>query len=334
MSVSNQHVSKVESKSDPKSVDFHVQVILPRCVSTPCKCPVSDQRKRASGPQSSTASASDPVSVPLTRAVVTNSVSCLNQRASASFTVHHDPHSAKVDAKLLTSTSSVGDTEVRLTADAIQQPDLPKLRSTETANSDSSRDTVIERKIEPVQDIPSANPPHPSTTPDEAGITEKAREFKTDQTNIVDKIFSSPDKPVTNVQPENVSRFEPTTNGLKSTEGYVNTLMDSVERPLESPEAAADMIDSVEPLRKSEDPASLITHRSGTPRRQGTETPQSACITPLSRPITPASDRSRSASRAQNTDLQYRAVTVCAAGVALALFLVVMRRLSFMLHGV
>lgn len=44
--------------------------------------------------------------------------------------------------------------------------------------------------------------------------------------------------------------------------------------------------------------------------------------------------RSRSVSTSHPPNMHYRAATVCAAGVAVALFFVVMRRLSLMLHGI
>ncbi|KAF6774733.1 hypothetical protein AHF37_06307 [Paragonimus kellicotti] len=326
------------------------------------------EKRVTSGPSSSP----DPASAPLTRAVVTNSTTCLSHRASASFKVHRTPENTQIRAKLLTTTSSVSE-------EASMHPKAASHSlSNDASSSESSKDTVIERATEgghhdatPLVDptsnaCPVANGPNEILPDgDELGDNEETK------TKLVGKTTINP------LSDPSTSLVVNVTNGSVLEEKSVSeeaslavnekfaeislTAIEVVETSQASEQDAkpSDMCaDTIE--RSYDSPVEQITLRSrvasGSFRAAQNEYEQSSSAanqrvdSPVERILTSTSrsgsadvrvttsttsrtSRSTSSNRATN-NIQYRAVTVCAAGVAVALFLVVMRRLSLMLHGV
>ncbi|KAF5398390.1 hypothetical protein PHET_08573 [Paragonimus heterotremus] len=326
------------------------------------------EKRVTSGPSSSP----DPASAPLTRAVVTNSTTCLSHRASAAFKVHRAPEDTHIRAKLLTTTSSVSEEA------SMHTKTTSHSLSNDASSSESSKDTVIERATEGgLHDAAALVDPTNSACPVANGVNEilpdgdELGDNEETKTKPVGKTTTNPPSdPSTSlvVNVTNGSVFEeksvseeasPAVNekfaeiSLTAIE-VVETSQaseqdvkpsdlcaDTIERPHDSPveqitlrsRVASGSFRSVQ--NEYEQSSSVVSRRVASPAERiltSTSRPGSADV-PVTTSTTSRTSRSTSSNPPTN-NMQYRAVTVCAAGVAVALFLVVMRRLSLMLHGI
>ncbi|KAG5450734.1 Ubiquitin-conjugating enzyme E2 J1, variant 2 [Clonorchis sinensis] len=292
------------------------------------------RQKRAFGSPSDPTSCLSTASAPLTPAVVTNSATCLSHRASASFTVHRDSaHQHPATSVLSTSTP------------AAEAGAIFDLHSNETATSESSKDTVIEARQN-----------------DQAvgAIKEVIHETAPDREELGSKLLDNTQKDIkSNLEPPSPTSLNLLRESVIA-KGETKTLPGELMRTHASDlEPSNDFVHSKEdPIKVSEGAATDRTQppvqdlfasgsyhtaqidpeecSSALSRRRTSDV---CVVTPSSRPVS-AEPRSATSpipsSRVESTavNVHYRAATVCAAGVAVALFLIVMRRLSLMLHGV
>ncbi|KAF7258736.1 hypothetical protein EG68_03157 [Paragonimus skrjabini miyazakii] len=320
------------------------------------------EKRTTSGPSSSP----DPASAPLTRAVVTNSTTCLSHRASASFKVHRAPEDTQIRAKLLTTTSSVSEEASMHTKTASHS------LSNDASSSESSKDTVIERATEEGhQDaVPLVDPVANGLNEilpdgDELGDSQERKTKPIGKTTVnppsdpstslvvnvtngsvlEEKSVSEEASPAVNEKFAEISltaiEVVETSQASEQDAEPSDLCADTIEKPHDSPVEQITLRSRVASgsLRTAqneyEQSSSIVSRRVASPAERiltSTSRPGSADVR-VTTSTTSRTSRSTSSNPATN-NMQYRAVTVCAAGVAVALFLVVMRRLSLMLHGI
>ncbi|KAA3678229.1 uncharacterized protein DEA37_0005648, partial [Paragonimus westermani] len=284
------------------------------------------EKRLTPGPSSSP----DPASAPLTRAVVTNSTTCLSHRASDLFKVHRAAEGTQTRAELLTATSSVSEEA------SIHPKAAPHFLSDDASFSESSKDTVIERATEGGHHdaAPPADPTSnvclaanglnkileekPVSEEASPGMNEKFAEISLTAVEVVETFHTSEQ----NSKPSNLC---------------ADTIGRSHDSPVEQTTLKSRVASGSFQAAQNEyeESSSAVKQRVVSPAERiltSTNRPSSTDVR-VTNSTTSRTSHSTSANPATN-NIQYRAATVCAAGVAVALFLVVMRRLSLMLHGI
>ncbi|KAF8562395.1 hypothetical protein P879_08772 [Paragonimus westermani] len=283
-------------------------------------------KRVTSGPSSSP----DPASAPLTRAIVTNSTTCLSHRASASFKVHRAAEGTQIRAKLLTATSSVSEEA------SIHPKAAPHSLSDDASSSESSKDTIMERATEGGHHdaVPPGDPTNnvclavnglneileekPVSEEASPGMNEKFAEISVTAVEVVETSHTSEQ----DAKPSNLC---------------ADTIERSHNNPVEQTTLRSRVASGSFQAAQheyGESSSAVSQHVASSTERIPTSANRPASTdVRVTNSTTSRTSHSTSANPATN-NIQYRAATVCAAGVAVALFLVVMRRLSLMLHGI
>ncbi|TGZ65200.1 hypothetical protein CRM22_005969 [Opisthorchis felineus] len=302
------------------------------------------RQKRAFGSPSDPASCLGTASAPLTPAVVTNSATCLSHRASASFTVHRNSAHQNPATSVL-STSTPAAEAATVAAPKSTSGAIVDLHSNETVTSESSRDTVIEVRQNDRAGSAIKEVIH-ETVPDREELGSKLLD---NTQNDIESNLEQPSPTSLNLLQESViangetktlpgellrthaSDLEPSNDFVHSKEVPINVSEGAATGRIQPP--VQNLLASGSYHTAQIDPEECSSSLS---RRR---TSDAGIVTPSSRPVS-AEPRSATtspvpSSRVESTavNVHYRAATVCAAGVAVALFLIVMRRLSLMLHG-
>ncbi|CAL8071374.1 unnamed protein product [Calicophoron daubneyi] len=332
-------------------------------------------------------SLTEPASAPLTRAVVTNSSSCLYQRASASFKVHRNPSADAVVGKANSTCpsisedavvrSSVADAPCSVAASApvlngnldeegkvIRDPSNPHPERPESAATTEQLSEILADGDERAKTGKTQNSATPAKRLDRGEYTVKegtpscsTQESKTgvDDTSSIQHpriAFSksavgvvlppkTEDMPPLDTAETNAIPQKSEVAGVNSSELCGRSRSTPVEAPtptdvdcsLVKTSSVPEVVTNSRSDAKEDPGLDEATSQLRSLSEKGTEATQPE---PIQSPSIsrPPSRTSHSASGPLTPSPQYRAATVCAAGVAVALFLVVMRRLALMLHGV
>ncbi|CAH8517067.1 unnamed protein product [Dicrocoelium dendriticum] len=323
-------------------VDLRMRVMLRRSLST-------GLTKRAAGLACEQPPSPDPTSAPLTRAVVSNSATWLSHCASASFGVHRSPADSRATAEMTAIPSIMGEEASLIARDdeCVARP-----HSEIILTSGSTNDTVIAGVTESNRNKTHISPLNVCDASDLTGVIPVDGQFDTsvqlpmhaekiknnsliEDTNVSDDVVHIKDSNYQGVLDSHTKVLESAT-GLNV--ALTAKPSDISSEPIKSSTAQGALVTTTSHgafqavQNEVEEPPSVLcrctafneTCGNGLIDRSGSTDPE------LRRP---ASGLLQPPAAASAVSLQYRAATVCAASVAVALILVVMRRLSLMLHG-